>query len=91
MWPIGYCVKYDVLTAQNGGYMNNSISFLLMSSLWIYGCCNSEKSNHQLNSVSSLSNSNKNETSMESYFPSPHVKVNIEGEILQALQFVISI
>jgi len=33
-----------------------------------------------------MSKPSKNEISMESYFPSPHVNVNLEGEILQALQ-----
>lgn len=33
-----------------------------------------------------MSKPSKNESTMKSYFPSPHVNVNLEGEILQALQ-----
>jgi hypothetical protein len=66
--------------------MNKSIPFLLIACLWILGCSNNEKCNYQLNSQSCMSKSSKSEISMESYFPSPHVNVNLEDEILQALQ-----
>lgn len=62
------------------------IPLLLIYCFWVFGCSNTQKCNRQLNSESCMSKPSKNEISMESYLPSPHVNVNLEGEILQALQ-----